>query len=612
MNLLFSLILAVAGFLPAYGIESTGDNLGSHISIRNVEMSGFWLSNDGDDEGIFPATDGNIGMGSNSPNAHLHIEGTNAGLNFETHITSKPRIGFYKAGDSEFAAIAGSQTVAGQGYLFLITSDTTRMTITSDGIIGVGHSNPTAINSRTNTLFVGDGTSELVMDAGSLVPDTWSLYTNNPTGQESALQVSSAATASVMTFRGSGNVGVSTSNPQCLFTVGNGTLCVTSDGKIGIGGVISPDYILHVKNAVAVIQAEDTDGAAGIKMYNSNTAAINTNLGLFDFVGKDTNGNSNVYAREIGRSGSSVTDGAEEGELYFQTMTNGSLTTKMVINENGNVGIGTTTPAAQFVVGNGTMVVTTVGNVGVGTTSPVALLGVDGDGYFSGEVKASTFNTHGSAYQVDDTTVIDGSRNIYAGAILRMTATADCSAATPGAAGEMCMESTNESQTLWISTSETTFFPIENHGTSGCEGRFAMALSSTNADWTTISVATTFVTMNGTFSSTPTYNHDFTFSGATATYTGSSVHWFKVILTASLQMTSKDNDTAFAIYKNNALTPFGYKSVRIAKENTGWPGTAQDIVSLSNGDTISVRVKNKTNTDNILCKEVTLTIEQMD
>ena len=44
---------------------------------------------------------------------------------------------------------------------------------------------------------------------------------------------------------------------------------------------------------------------------------------------------------------------ATTGNLTFQTLTSGTLTTKMFINSNGNVGIGTTTPGAKFHVAVG-------------------------------------------------------------------------------------------------------------------------------------------------------------------------------------------------------------------------------------------------------------------
>lgn len=126
------------------------------------------------------ASDGNVGMGTGSPNAHLHMEADSAGLNFETHVASKPRIGFYKAGDSEFAAIYGSQTVAGQGYLFFVTSAATRMAIKPGGSVGVGTTSPSEILGVAGNIAVSgtvDG-HDIDGEFTQITTDTTTLETN--------------------------------------------------------------------------------------------------------------------------------------------------------------------------------------------------------------------------------------------------------------------------------------------------------------------------------------------------------------------------------------------------------------------------------------------------
>jgi hypothetical protein len=47
--------------------ELGSDNLGNHIATNNVQVDGNWLSNDGDNEGIYIDSDGNVGIGTNTP-----------------------------------------------------------------------------------------------------------------------------------------------------------------------------------------------------------------------------------------------------------------------------------------------------------------------------------------------------------------------------------------------------------------------------------------------------------------------------------------------------------------------------------------------------------------
>ena len=44
-----------------------GDNLGNHIATQNIQLNGNWLSNDGDNEGLYIDDDGNVGIGTTSP-----------------------------------------------------------------------------------------------------------------------------------------------------------------------------------------------------------------------------------------------------------------------------------------------------------------------------------------------------------------------------------------------------------------------------------------------------------------------------------------------------------------------------------------------------------------
>jgi hypothetical protein len=52
------------------------DNLGNHRATQNLQTNGNWISHDGDGEGVFISTNGNVGIGINNPQAKLQAEGT--------------------------------------------------------------------------------------------------------------------------------------------------------------------------------------------------------------------------------------------------------------------------------------------------------------------------------------------------------------------------------------------------------------------------------------------------------------------------------------------------------------------------------------------------------
>ena len=54
-------------------IENALDNLGDHIAIENIQTNGFYLSNNGEDKGIYIDENGKIGIGMNNPTAILEI-----------------------------------------------------------------------------------------------------------------------------------------------------------------------------------------------------------------------------------------------------------------------------------------------------------------------------------------------------------------------------------------------------------------------------------------------------------------------------------------------------------------------------------------------------------
>jgi len=67
-----------------------GDNLGNHKATANIELGGNWLSNDGDSEGIYVGTNGNVGINVSNPSQKLEV---NRDQN-ESAVLGRARIGF--------------------------------------------------------------------------------------------------------------------------------------------------------------------------------------------------------------------------------------------------------------------------------------------------------------------------------------------------------------------------------------------------------------------------------------------------------------------------------------------------------------------------------------
>ena len=71
-----------------YALNSGG--LANHTATTNLTLNGHWLSGDGDNEGIFIDAAGNVGVGTATPEAALHVAGS---ARFDQGITFIPERG---------------------------------------------------------------------------------------------------------------------------------------------------------------------------------------------------------------------------------------------------------------------------------------------------------------------------------------------------------------------------------------------------------------------------------------------------------------------------------------------------------------------------------------
>ena len=206
-----------------------------------------------------------------------------------------------------------------------------------------------------------------------------------------------------------------------LQTLGSSRLFINSSGNVGIGlGAVSPNYPLDI--AFSNTALPTTGGGSIIRLCNTDTTTSSTSSILF--TGYDAGG-ANRHGAAISwiKTGSWTSGGNNYGSaLIFSTRADAGNTVEYVrITSSGNVGIGTTSPAAKLEVSgriritassdpaleihNGTtikgylyhdttgpdsinlrhanatasqFVLKSDGNVGIGTTSPATKLNIQG------------------------------------------------------------------------------------------------------------------------------------------------------------------------------------------------------------------------------------------
>ncbi len=314
--------------------------------------SSYWdLSNNN----IYPINNNyKVGVGTTSPNAMLTIRG----------ISTNDLLGIYPSGTGTVPALF----------------------VKSDSRVGVGTASPVTM------LHI------------------------KPDRNYDSLRVDSALGPAAFFINNSGNVGILKDNPTVALDVNgeiksNATITAAAisssgklhvaggnaifEGKIGIG-TTNPLEVLHIKDGNLMV-----DGGNLIVMPNNNVGG-NIGIGTTSPVGKLTIihniNNPNNPALYIAGSnqagwGSGIqlhnisTNGkkygiysSDSGKLHIVDQTSGM--DRIVINKDGNIGIGTNAPLGKLHVAGGNAIFE--GKVGIGTNNPTVALDVNGD------IKANT------------------------------------------------------------------------------------------------------------------------------------------------------------------------------------------------------------------------------
>jgi len=180
----------------------SGDDLGDHTATQNVKLDGNWLSNDGGNEGVFVATDGDVGIGTASPGAVLDVSGSGtyglrvtetsgADTKFEIEPYGEMTLSY---GTNEHVRIGSDAGPA--GFVQLTDVGVTRVRISGDegtdsyfnaGDVGIGTMTPSTdleVNGTISTTDLGIGTTtpefklSLDDDGGILAKGQYNTGTN--------------------------------------------------------------------------------------------------------------------------------------------------------------------------------------------------------------------------------------------------------------------------------------------------------------------------------------------------------------------------------------------------------------------------------------------------
>lgn len=389
-TLLFSILLFIASAAGAADMKAVLD-VGGTFQVLNSSSNGL----------ITVQSGGNVGIGTTNPGSRLQVSG-NATIDNNLYVGSViavsdagsyPRIELTGSGTTYKAINMNDSTsgeswqlshrVHGEGNPFQIsffngTNWNLCQSITTLGSVGIGTPSPqakfnvyVASNSISGIrLTASDGPwAELLHSLsggaynGLVQPGDNALIFSKGTPDTGTFVLAPHANAAAgLRMTASGNIGIGTANPQAaLHVAGNVILDNGWNNNIisgGIGGMAS----INFRDNTLGLMTFNISGSPKMAIADSGNVGIGTaspgqKLHVAGNVLLDNGGNDNKISGGIGGAGSiNFRDNAVGGMTLnsterFQFQIGGA--TKVVLDNAGSIGIGTTTPQAALDV-NGT------------------------------------------------------------------------------------------------------------------------------------------------------------------------------------------------------------------------------------------------------------------
>ena len=293
---------------------------------------------------------GNVGIGNNAPNSKLHIgTGTNTAVTvgsqatpaFQIGGTDNYRLGMYT--DNETGYIENKN--GDDGIAFRVKTAGEAMRVDGGtGNVGIGLTNPSAGLHVSKAADGGNATTQIVQSGATNAPTLKIQQTGNGGNpnvtQGLLIEIAGTNDGTSNLIRAIGkNSNLNSGNDIDAFVVKNG-------GKVGIG-TASPTDLLTVTGTIAQYNSYNDAGKfLGNKLVTDSGSQSYTHPYLD--MRRWTGSAANHYVASIELAPTN----ADAGSIVFYSdtkSTNTKATTeRMRISSNGNIGIGTASPASAL------------------------------------------------------------------------------------------------------------------------------------------------------------------------------------------------------------------------------------------------------------------------